>query len=58
MVEYICKGKKGILPIKKERIKEKREMKVIYEMENGKKVKVKTYVDGSVYKHDENGNEI
>ena len=33
-------------------------MKVTYEMENGKKVKVKTYVDGSVYKYDENGNEI
>ena len=33
-------------------------MKVTYEIENGKKIKVKTYVDGSVFKYDENGNEI
>ena len=33
-------------------------MKVTYEIENGKKVKVKTYVDGSVFKYDENDNEI
>ena len=33
-------------------------MKITYEIENGKKVKVKTYVDGSVYKYDENGNKI
>ena len=33
-------------------------MKVTYEIENGKKVKVKTYVDGSVKKFDENGNKI
>ena len=33
-------------------------MKVTYEIENGKKVKVKIYVDGRVYKYDENGNEI
>ena len=33
-------------------------MKVTYEMENGKKVKVKTYANGDVRKYDENGNEI
>ena len=33
-------------------------MKVTYEIENEKKVKVKTYVDGTVFKYDENGNEI
>ena len=33
-------------------------MKVTYEIENGKKIKVKTYVDGTVSKYDENGNEI
>ena len=33
-------------------------MKVTYEIENGKKVKVKTYVDGTVFKYDENGKEI
>lgn len=33
-------------------------MKVTYEIENGKKIKVKTYVDGRVYKYDENGNEV
>ena len=33
-------------------------MKVTYEIENGKNVKVKTYVDGRVYKYDEKGNEI
>ena len=33
-------------------------MKVTYEIENGKRVKVKTYVDGSVIKYDEKGNEI
>ena len=33
-------------------------MKVTYEIENGKKVKVKTYVDGTVYKFDEKGNWI
>ena len=32
-------------------------MKVTYEIENGKKVKVKTYVDGTVFKYDENNNE-
>ena len=32
-------------------------MKVTYEIENGKKLKVKTYVDGSVYKYDENNKE-
>ena len=34
------------------------EKKVTYEIENGKKVKVKTYDDGSVYKYDEKDNEI
>ena len=47
---------------KKERLadKEKRkmEMKVTYEIENGKKVKVKTWDDGTVSKFDENCNEI
>ena len=33
-------------------------MKITYEIENGKKVKVETYVDGTVFKYDENGNEI
>ena len=33
-------------------------MKVTYKIENGKKVKVKTYADGSVYKYDKNGNNI
>ena len=33
-------------------------MKVTYEIENGKKVKVKTYADGTVFKYDENNNEI
>ena len=33
-------------------------MKVTYEIENGRKVKVKTYVDGTVIKYDEKGNEI
>ena len=33
-------------------------MKVTYEIENGKMVKVITYDDGSVMKYDENGNEI
>ena len=33
-------------------------MKVTYEIENGKKVKVKTYDNVSVYKYDSNGNEI
>ena len=33
-------------------------MKVTYEIEDGKKVKVKTYVDGRVYKYDEKGNKI
>ena len=33
-------------------------MKVTYEIENGKKIKVKTYVDGTVYKYAKNGNEI
>ena len=33
-------------------------MKVTYEIENEKKVKVKTYADGRVYKYDEKGNEI
>ena len=33
-------------------------MKVTYEIENGKKVKVESYDNGSVYKYDENGNEI
>ena len=33
-------------------------MKVTYEIENGKKIKVKTYDNGSVYKYDANGNEI
>ena len=33
-------------------------MKVTYEIEDGKKVKVKTYADGSVIKYDEKGNEI
>ena len=30
-------------------------MKVTYEIENGKNVKVMTYADGRVYKYDENG---
>ena len=34
------------------------EMKVTYEIENGKKVKVKTWDDGTVYKFDEDCNEI
>ena len=33
-------------------------MKVTYEIENGKKVKVKTYADGRVYKYDEKRNLI
>ena len=33
-------------------------MKVTYEIENGKKVKVKTYADGRVYNYDEKGNKI
>ena len=33
-------------------------MKVTYEMENGKKIKVKTYANGTVKKYDKNGNEI
>lgn len=33
-------------------------MKITYEIENGRKVKVKTYANGSVYKYDENGNKI
>ena len=33
-------------------------MKVTYEIENGKKVKVETFFNGSVYKYDENGNII
>ena len=33
-------------------------MKVTYEIENEKKVKVKTYADGRVYKYDEKGNKI
>ena len=33
-------------------------MKVTYEIENGKKVKVITYDNVSVYKYDANGNEI
>ena len=33
-------------------------MKITYEIENGKKVKVKTYADGTVKKFDENGNKI
>ena len=33
-------------------------MKITYEIENGKNVKVKTYVDGRVKKFDKNGNEI
>ena len=33
-------------------------MKVTYEIENGEKVKVKTYADGRVYKYDTNGNMI
>ena len=33
-------------------------MKVTYEIENGKKVKVITYDNVSVYKYDTNGNEI
>ena len=32
-------------------------MKVTYEIEDGKKVKVKTYADGTVFKYDENNNE-
>ena len=45
---------------KKERFanKEKNKMKVTYEIENGKKVKIKTYVDGTVFKYDENNKEI
>ena len=30
-------------------------MKITYEIENGKNVKVMTYADGRVYKYDENG---
>ena len=33
-------------------------MKVTYEIENGNKVKVKTYVDGTVFKFDKKGNLI
>ena len=33
-------------------------MKITYEIENGKKIKVKTYDNGSVYKYDANGNVI
>ena len=33
-------------------------MKVTYEIENGKKVKIKTYVDGTVKKYDKKGNII
>ena len=33
-------------------------MKVTYEIENGEKVKVKTYADGRVYKYDKKGNWI
>ena len=29
-------------------------MKITYEIENGKNVKVMTYADGRVYKYDEN----
>ena len=31
-------------------------MKVTYEIENGKKVKVETFANGNVYKYDTNGN--
>ena len=34
------------------------EMKVTYEIENGKMVKVESWDDGDVSKYDENGNEI
>ena len=33
-------------------------MKVTYEIESGKKVKVETFANGSVSKYDENGNKI
>lgn len=33
-------------------------MKVTYEIENGKKIKVKTYANGTVKKYDEKGNMI
>ena len=44
---------RDILPSKGEK-----KMKVTYEIENGKKVKVKTYADGTVKKYDKNGNKI
>ena len=50
----------SVMTTKKERLanKEINKMKVTYEIENGKKVKVKTYADGTVFKYDENNNEI
>ena len=52
MVYYIDVGGKG------NPSKEKRKMKVTYEMENGKKIKVKTYADGTVKEISENGSRI
>ena len=50
----------SVMTTKKERLanKEINKMKVTYEMENGKRVKIKTYADGTVFKYDENNNEI